>query len=1168
VAGRGLYQVGPSQEFTSLGAAVSKLVEEQGHGAFTEAQTIRVVESGIYEPVQVPPGSLNPIAQKRLVFDTASGVDAIISGRAAPERSHYGFSLSNIPYVKIDGFEIQDVRKGIVMNSCFQAQVYQNRIQRCLNAGIWINNSQQTMVLNNALVDNWIGLSFTRSINAAAFFNTIYQRQGRTVGCFFDVTSEHIDFYSNIVHTVGHPCVQIYRKNLDRLRSNYNVLWAPGSDIGQIIEKIGDSDVLYERLQDYERWYSTFQQDYASVSTDPQFVNPQPTRTAPAIDVRLRKLSVALSAGLHLDAANVQPWPSWSEDAKSVADTDIDGVTRPLITEKRTQIADRVAIIDLINPVTVAGAYATAVDESTFMGDPVFVGDRPPATTNLTSTRPGVIERAADSYAKHVECWHPRIGKGFFWVRDRQYYLYASKSTCTLGDIQETLFDLPIKLLPNSVTVTVRGQSAPLTSWDLHGNTLVIKHKDLGVESLNDEAQVTGDYYEWQEASHKFITKSITVRFKFRDGENRWVLPEAPKDAAPIVVTDDTIGRMDRRTMLHQQYRVQGSTTPGEPAVLEFLHHNKLLNPDFHYGSDTGAGDWEIGGSPIVQRLSYYTDEDDQKIYPLRGGKLCHLAAAAVPTGNYIGQQVRVDYREPHVFSVYAKAPESDPASLHLTVVEYDALNREITGGTYEASVPTGDWQRFGLNLWRTPSTQTNLGDADLDFFFSANALELNTGTASVLLKLSSDSDGVLVDAAQLEEGYRPTRFTNLPRGSDGTVEYETSDAQMYQVNDLPVTPIRNPNHAGFLYIGAVPAQQLDTGAPADATTLSDWAWPRGRTNYLPWAKLHGANKMRRVSEWDQYDSPQLPREISPGLPVPNAGDISMDPGEVVARQGNSGEGFALGILDGYGNPFAFERARLELYCDNGAFPGYLHIREWGLSTKLGQDVTKITNEKGEVAARWIPPASEDVEFRGTAPSVQGTVNTGENQPLPFSFVDVRYPVNATNHGNASVHQDDDTQILLTGVSSAVRIMPRNQQGKSVYELTGQYPNYGSVTVQLESITGGLGYPLIETRNPIVAGGEFYVDYERGQIMVEGTTQAPARVVFTPRTTWRNPVYPRRIYFDARYLDTLTGDLVVRYDAFARLKVTAQEPTGVTQGATAERVFSTLVAQNPNRGDF
>jgi hypothetical protein len=278
-----------------------------------------------------------------------------------------------------------------------------------------------------------------------------------------------------------------------------------------------------------------------------------------------------------------------------------------------------------------------------------------------------------------------------------------------------------------------------------------------------------------------------------------------------------------------------------------------------------------------------------------------------------------------------------------------------------------------------------------------------------------------------------------------------------------------------------------------------------------------------------------------------------MTPGEVIASQGGTGEMFSIEVRDNNGNPYAFERVQLDLYCDNGAFPGYLSIREWGLPVKLGQSVVGKTNEKGQLSVRFIPPGGDRVEFRGPRPTE--------------TYVDLPYPVHPDNHGNPSVHQEDGSLVSISGITTSMRVYPVTEGGNAVYHLTGAYPKPNSLVVQLEAPTGGLGYPLGETYSPIIDAFEFNTNYEQGKLTVRGTNRLPARIVFEPRTVWRDPKFPSRLYFDARYLDQVTGDLVVRYDAFARLQVRALPPEGIDTEVDAWREFDSMIMQNPNRGD-
>lgn len=1154
MAGSGLYLVGYDQQYTQVGEALAQLRADQGVSAFTAPQEIRIVRDGAYQPFSVDGSQLIPTGVNRLQFTVGSGVKATISGRTAPDRGHFGASIDT-PYTDIIGMRFQDFGKGIVYGSNGDyGRVIKTRVENCSNAGIWLDGVTEFQVYHNEMIDNDIGLSITNGGDVAAIFNTIYQRQGKEAGVFLHMVENGVLYlWSNNIVCLGHTCLRFYRRDIEnRLAANWNNYWAPGGSIVEILEKYGDSSLLTEVRTDYASWKRFMAGDEESQSSDPGFVNPVPTATNPDVDVRLVASSSLASGSLawgenHSHGQNLLP--SWV-DSTLLAD-DRDGNDRGATYSKTINILDRTLIQDYAYPVTTIGCFDILAQPSYYIA-PIFT-DEQVAVPNGQSTRRSVVDRSAGAYAKEVECWSPRVHRGYFWIRDRQYYLYAQKRGCSLQDISRTFWTTSINLIGSTVSVEIGSTAVPDASWDVHGDKFVLFHKDLDFTSMNDQVKVTGEYDEWSSTKQGFNRKTITLYLRLRDGETRYVMPQAPKDGAPVVVTDDTVGHMNDRAFVPGQYRLASSTIPGEEMELEFDHRNLLLNPDFHYGQ-THPADWEIVGLDSSQA------EKASTRWPIRGDRMLHLTGGP-NTGEYVGQQVKIDPDDAYFFSVYCGG-----GNVLFKAVYFDLLNREITGYAHQVNLsPVTGWHRIGARLTNQTADLTNTGAPDITSWFTQSDIPIPSEADSVLLLLSSDD--AYLDCAQFEKGFQPSKYTSLPRGYDMTVEYEEGEGRFYEIDDLTIAPIRNPQHAGFLYIGAVPAKQFDSGAPVNATTISDWRWGTGRTDVLPWAKVHGLNKLVRVVDFNELDTLNIPREVSAGLPVPNPSEIEMIPGEVIASQNGTGEFFALEVRDNDGNPYAFERVQMDIYCDNGGFPGYLSLSDWGLPSKLGQSIEGRTNEKGQLSVRYLPAPSHKVEYRGVKPTASAQFTTGESVLYESAYVDLPYPVNSQNHGNPSIHREDGSVVALTGVTTAMRVYPVTEKQNSTYHLTGYYPTPNSLVFQLESPTGGLSYPYEETYNELIAPAQFHTNYEQGKISIKGTTRQAARIVMRTRTIWRDPKFPNRLYFDARYLSEVTGDLVVRYDSYARLQVRALPPEGLDTGTESWREFDSLVMQNPNRGD-
>jgi hypothetical protein len=656
----------------------------------------------------------------------------------------------------------------------------------------------------------------------------------------------------------------------------------------------------------------------------------------------------------------------------------------------------------------------------------------------------------------------------------------------------------------------VSGKLIPDENWDLAGKHLEVHHKELGIGSLGADITIEGIWNDWNTGNNSFQQKTFRHVAKMIDGTQRYVLPGGIEDAGPVIVTDDTIDRINDKDLLSQQFRVTGTTV----LDIEFKHPNKLLNPTFHYDLE----DWEsTGATPITSTGS---------LNPLVGDGMAVLGELA--------QQTRVDEGQEYTLSAYA-ATMTGSYNLDFTPTYYDALNRALDTGSATSQLVDTDWTRYSFSISEVP-----------------------TGATSVHLSLATTGE-LILDCVQFEEGDL-SPFSHLPRGDDMTVEYETGAGGWYQVGDLNLAPVRNSMHSGFIHIPAVSAHQWDTGALLDTTTLNDWRWAWGRTDLLPWAKTHGINKWRRVTAFDE-ESPLVPTdELAYGLPVASPSTVVPEPGLPLARQSTDGIEFALEVRDTNRNPYSFEDMYLQTYEEQGAFPGYLAFRQMGRYTQLGQTISPETDPKGQVTARFIPPLDSDIEFRGDKPEIVDPP-TGRAS----GYISTRYTVNPTNHGNVSVL--DQFETLITGQLGVTetRLLPRHEGAYSVYDLPGEYPVIGTITVQEEDSTGGLGYPLEESRNPLLEDSQFFVGYEEGRLSLKGSRK-PVHTAYRRRLTWLEPTQPTRVHIDQEILDAFTGDMVVRYDAKIKIAAQAAAPTGLSEGSVAWKVFD-AVAQNPHRGE-
>ena len=1099
MAGKSLYLVGPNQAYPQIADAVDALQRDQGSTPFTLSQEIRVVEDGVYKGFAVD--TLRP-GSDGLLIGAAPGVEAIVSGKVSPSTA-VGVRISHhVTYTQVKRLIVQDFNYGVYFGSYANHGVANGcRIHRCKEWGIWAWNAAWLAAHNNEIVGSRIGIGMHSVSGASIAHNSVYTPSFDTTNnaCILAYQpgspGEDLYIYDNALFAEGATCLLMYERDVNDYRSNFNVLYAPGGQVAAVIHKGTQIKVVnHKTLADWQRLSG---QDKLSNSAPPGFRRRIADEEGATLSLQPLTTSPLIGAGTYVVGGYL---PSWGEGSLLVSDVlgEARSTTHPTI-----------------------GAYEKAFSEEVITG-----GDDDPTDQDSGVDIPGcgvrvsIIDQAVLHLSRQVPCWHPQVHRGYFFARDQAFYLFADKKGLTLEDITLDQFHLDVEPDQNDtgLVVLVGGTKLSQDNWDLNGPDLRIFHKDLDLDYLGDHVVLEGQYREWDTGSDGFDTRPIRYEFQLGEGRRRYILPSTPVDAGPVVFTDDTLNSLNEPTHLPMQFKLGDPVGPWGPEV-HFKYPNLLNNSAFHYG----LAEWDYDtGLDAPSAVSSYGG-----INPYHGDWLLRL-----PPSQEVRQVIPVNHLETYAASVHLLRGWVSIEWRH-----YDFLGRllDFYGPTGNDS-STGEWVRVS-------TTDTDLHDEAA--YAEVRVLNEDTGQYAY------------VDAVQFELD-TVTDYVHMPRGVDATIEYETSDSLFYTISDLDMSPFRNRMHEGFLQIGAVPARQFDVDAPADTTTLSDWRWAKGRTDHLPWAKVHGVNKWRHVRGYSESASDlHITEEGAVDLPVHQPAAIFIEPSTLVTRQGSKGVEFATEIRDTAQNPYAFEEASLSIREDHGNFPGWLAQRTYGFFTHLDQLITPETNNRGEVAARFISPGHSDIEYRGAPPTAL------------VPYVDVPYNVSKLNHGNPTVHDVYGEMIDLSGQDVQLNLTPTIQGDYSLYDMGGDRPLFGTLVVEEQGSDTGWGYPLEESRNHLMDDTQFFANYGTNKLVLFGTSRRPVRVSFERRVAWTDNQYKRRVYFDMVAADPVTGmdQIVVRYDADMTLTVQADKPEGITKGQSIHNV-ARVIAQNPHRGEI
>lgn len=1106
------YYVGTGQPYSEIQEAISALIADQGTDDFTSEQRITVVTDGVYQPFQIPSDALRPTSAARLIIQSAIGIQATISGLKNPKKYAYGCLVgNNVPYVSIRRMFFRNLKRGVVVGvNSHRAILDQCTIFRCGNAGVWFYQAEECAVANSAFINNDHAIVCSQTKSLAVLCNTLFNDSGFSDIdpwlIYADLQDDRgqgvedtgtLTIKGNILFSQAGGGLLMYEKDVTHLDSDYNDWWSPGSGpITEIREHRPDGTVARDQITKLALLKLRTGTDDYSLSEEPGFIKPQSSSTSATIDLDLLKNSDLVGKGKKFTADDLPDYV----DASLVA-TDFNGITR----------ATNATI----------GANEVSVKPS-FYGHEVFSEDSDETATTSDGDF-AAFDKAAGQYAAAVPLWYPKVHSGHFYVRDEQYYLYADKVGVYLKDCHFTTFPLTVPLVQVS-EVIVSGEDVTSDSdWFSEGLTFTLKHSTETTIDGDTEVEVRGYYNDWSQDDLAFVRKHVRHRWKVREGGQRYALPTNPVPGAPIVITDDTINPLDTLG-LAQEFRTKYDAER-DVTELEFCGaRNYWENPEFAYASGSVPENYQYTGG-----ISAVTGDNLGRA--LRGDRFLKLTGEG-----WVSQEIPTTELEAWTLSLYATSRSaSETGSFGLSIGLLDQERREITSyGPYYGSVSplTGDttWTRFGIGIGHTedlPPGHPGIGVEEL-----AEAIALDNATRYLNVKILYHTGDVGIDCVQLEKGYEATTYTRLPRSTDMTVEYESSESTFYQVTDLTIHPVRNGKINGFLSIVPVAASQWDSEAPSGSTTLSD-TWPDGRIEVLPWAKTEGYNKLNRVV--DSRETRLAPPEKLASFQEPSyPAEIRVTPSRVIARQGSEGEDFAIEVVDENSNPYAFGSITVNVYDRTGEFPGYLSRREWNYFTQLGQEIECVLAEDGTQLVRWIPPDQEDIEYRGNKPSIE----TGQE----WSYVDTRYPVYGPNHGSPAVRDQYNRSISVTG-----EILTGEFYGQLVNNSTlvslDDFPIPGTIELYSDD-TGGFAYQFEETFELPVAGYQYLTDYERGTITLAGDWTYPVRVVYQPRLVWKEPAYTNRLYLDASVLEQITGDLSIQYDAALNILVRASSPEG------------------------
>lgn len=1307
--------VGQGKQFASPQLAIDYLVNSlaiNGNKALSETTTIEIYE-GVYGGFVIPDNSIIPSSSARLVITSRTGHRVTISGDVQISVLSTGSNLigigigSNTPYVTIKDIRIEKFHKGIVVSSgCNNARILSCYVIMSANVAVWIYRAERCQISNCVLLDSGNGLAVTEVNDVAIISNDIVSYTNPpSLNISGDRFGLHLStvvpntltpngvfvIYSNNISMVGGTLIGYGNWVLSKLRSDKNNLY---SIAGRVSKSLAPLQQAIE-TNSLSEWQALSSNDPRSISSYVSYYVARKIGNSIFTSTELNNYITfdgvgrgfvglcdipATGSGTSVNIGGLPYYIDSDQLCNTIQTTMVAGIPGGTTSLRRPAN-------------TSIGAYDSNLDVNGFYSNAVTpVGATESDACGGSYSSINTIE---EKYSNSVDCVHPSVKAGFFYINDAQYYLYSDKSAHYIKDIMETDIILAATVVDHpsdgtdGIHVYVNDKELDRSSYYVEGNKLTVKHKDLDILDFNSRVMILASVARWDGSS--FLYETFRQETRIRDGVSRYVLHDKPTRGAPIVITDDTIGMTHDPKLCGREFT-------------EFINHNNEVeikfagptnlidNPqfDYPYTEVTGYGpdgqirylplSWTVEGDStpyILPKISTtdsainYVVSNGQRdtgetydgslgvmrtitgtifrntatgtydIYPVIGSNLVTLFRD-MDTGAGISQRVKINHRAPYWFSFYGCAVREASQTgqtifsgdVHVTWKYFDQNGVRLgyhTGDQYQgvAYIPVASdlsntslmWKRYGIAF--SSQRDTTLGKSEPTDILPINSMISNPvaiPSGAYYMDLLIGCTGyTAVSAVSLAEGYDPGFYTRQIKGTEATIEYDVGSGDLYRIDDLTITPARNTNANGFLYIGAIPARQFDVNAPQDTTTISDWRWATGRLNHLPWAKTSGKNKLSNRGLFNNKlkgatEDVMVSTEVSypeqvevfPRIPIALMKD-GIGPAEQLpisagdAGPGVKGTDLLIKVTDNYGNPYAFENITAQIVDQVGQPAGYgycglLGVKELGIYTQYSTYVTARTDSAGTVNIRWIPPASDNAQVEIAEPyrQIKAEIIAGATG---YYIGDLPYRVNPMSMGNPMfttpkkpegypifnestaieeflspydlVIDDSGNRIFAYKLS----VVPHRQSVDVWAVATGVTP---PTTGSYSSIRNSYDLSLNRSEVPEISNGEFYVDELRKLIFVS-YDKSISRAINDPRQSIRvlysnRNVYlqtdddgvtdQRRLYISQSLYNSIIADvgkhnpLSVTYDMTIDLVVTAHSPTGITsEYVTAESIY-------------
>lgn len=1194
------YYVGVDQPHQTVNQVLDILAEEIFGGDTLELPkttfndggnvNIMLIGGGMHQPFKIPDNLTTVLADngrflviRRQEFISAGVLDTTSLPVFMPETSGAAdvpiadkaicMNLgNNNPNVKIRGLRAQNSVMGVHVGfNSHNTYIERCFITNCSNAQVYAHDLDGLYVNNNVLVGGEYGLVAKFCGKIRAYHNTVFVDGSTALSKkakagvvlqgerLFGVTDPSKTYFlGNLVYTVGAPAAIFYKIDADagRIVSDYNDFFNPEGTLVQLRQDTtqveGEPEIIWKEYKTLAAWNAAaplgnqenIGVDTHSVSMHPLFIQ------------NLSKLGAAGTSILDLSLISNSPLlekvPSWffTTDANYIP-TDFD----------ETSIINRDALLNhREKPYTAIGAN-DAPSVNGYFGQDIFT-----SPLLLDPEKNCDLDPLQIISVQNVDMLYPAINSGYFWSHERPYYLYGRKGASQIGFLAKTVFDIPAFVATaKDVSVKIQNEEVDAADWDVVGRQLVVYHRNYGVKSYEDEVQLECQILNWD--NHGFYSQNAYYVLKIKDGETSFVLPDDFEPGAPVVITDDRVSLLDPVDVVRREFHVKFNKERQENTIEFFQPRNLIENSMFTVTSTyQRPAYWDTAhhftGEVFMlgPTFSYYGD-----------------TCAGIQMGANMGwlgsNHINIEEGKPLTFSWHSRVPTDmgvTGGTGHWKVRWYDhednvSVHDDLSGDFYMTE--TG-YNRYYLTVGESDTVV----DEHIDHPDSTSLVQVAqftsfpSGVSKAQLIISGQEESTLtgdafflLDAAQAEYDSQPSYFHPEPSLDLMTVEYETDPTGIFIDKRMNITSVFNENPNGFLYIHDMPATLWGGPQAEDVTTLNEYRWPIGRIFHLPWARLHGKDKLKQ-KVWAS-EVPNEPLDIiSPWVRTKYPTETFMVPETLYAVQ-NTGDmaGFNIRVTDEEDNSYALRKYTLSIYEPNDNFPGWLTKRHLGAKEQLGMTTFGRLNSNGAVSQCYVPPENEMVRYVGPQPKPSKALPALSGLVDNVSSLKVAYNVNLENNGNITVRGENGHKHATHGTKEVAGDYFGNAD-KDKVRISLEYPPvFGSVKIKHNNVE------MLETQGD-PQEGEFFINYPFAQVELAAGLELgfPFKISYLPKYAYPDPFDTNNIIFHHEHVfGNYSGPIEVDYDAEVFLEIRVEQPlTGEFVGTFP------IVIQNPKLGEL